>query len=98
MGVVRRSAMDVKGCHGPDRFGFQIWACNSVFTHRNSRPRKSTDLRRRTPKTKDDARSFDLECAVSSVVEHYLDTVGVRGSNPLSRTIFFGCLPVMSDG
>jgi hypothetical protein len=22
------------------------------------------------------------------VVEHYLDTVGVRGSNPLSRTIF----------
>src|SRR5437868_12766362 len=28
-------------------------------------------------------------CAVSSVVEHYLDTVGVRGSNPLPRTIFF---------
>jgi hypothetical protein len=27
------------------------------------------------------------ERAVSSVVEHYLDTVGVRGSNPLSRTI-----------
>src|SRR5687768_14409705 len=27
-------------------------------------------------------------CAVSSVVEHYLDTVGVRGSKPLSRTIF----------
>jgi hypothetical protein len=26
-------------------------------------------------------------CAVSSVVEHYLDTVGVRGSKPLSRTI-----------
>ena len=26
--------------------------------------------------------------AVSSVVEHYLDTVGVRGSKPLSRTIF----------
>src|SRR5882762_1063312 len=25
--------------------------------------------------------------AVSSVVEHYLDTVGVRGSNPLSRTM-----------
>ena len=23
------------------------------------------------------------------MVEHYLDTVGVRGSNPLSRTIFF---------
>jgi len=27
-----------------------------------------------------------FECAVSSVVEHYLDTVGVSGSNPLSRT------------
>src|SRR6266496_5904926 len=65
----------------------QIWACNSVFTHRSSRPRKSTDFRRRTPKTNDAARSFDSKCAVSSVVEHYLDTVGVRGSNPLSRTI-----------
>src|SRR5437016_8627153 len=30
--------------------------------------------------------SFYFLCAVSSVVEHYLDTVGVRGSNPLSRT------------
>jgi hypothetical protein len=29
---------------------------------------------------------FVFKCAVSSVVEHYLDTVGVRGSNPLSRT------------
>jgi hypothetical protein len=28
------------------------------------------------------------ECAVSSVVEHYLDTVGVTGSKPVSRTIF----------
>ena len=28
-----------------------------------------------------------FECAVSSVVEHYLDTVGVTGSNPVSRTI-----------
>ena len=28
--------------------------------------------------------------AVSSVVEHFLDTEGVRGSNPLSRTIFVG--------
>jgi hypothetical protein len=31
----------------------------------------------------------DSECAVSSVVEHFLDTEGVRGSNPLSRTILF---------
>ena len=33
--------------------------------------------------------SFKLafHCAVSSVVEHHIDTVGVRGSNPLSRTI-----------
>jgi hypothetical protein len=29
-------------------------------------------------------------CAVSSVVEHFLDTEGVRGSNPLSRTIYLG--------
>ena len=28
-----------------------------------------------------------LGCAVSSVVEHYIDTVGVGGSNPPSRTI-----------
>ena len=34
-----------------------------------------------------------MNCAVSSVVEHYLDTVGVRGSNPLSRTTSF----LMSD-
>jgi hypothetical protein len=26
--------------------------------------------------------------AVSSVVEHHIDTVGVTGSNPVSRTIF----------
>src|SRR5262245_19742208 len=31
--------------------------------------------------------SVDSDCAVSSVEEHYLDTVGVSGSNPLSRTI-----------
>src|ERR1017187_139664 len=32
-------------------------------------------------------RSIYLGSAVSSVVEHYLDTVGVTGSNPVSRTI-----------
>ncbi len=31
--------------------------------------------------------------AVSSVVEHYLDTVGVTGSNPVSRTISHLCAP-----
>ena len=35
---------------------------------------------------KDEGRSRELG-AVSSVVEHYLDTVGVTGSNPVSRTI-----------
>ena len=35
---------------------------------------------------KDEGKSFELG-AVSSVVEHYLDTVGVTGSNPVSRTI-----------
>ncbi len=39
-------------------------------------------------KTNGSSRSFGLGCAVSSVVEHYLDTVGVTGSNPVSRTIF----------
>ena len=29
------------------------------------------------------------QSAVSSGVEHYLDTVGVTGSKPVSRTIFF---------
>ena len=28
-----------------------------------------------------------ISSAVSSVVEHYLDTVGVTGSNPVSRTV-----------
>ena len=37
---------------------------------------------------KDEGKSLELG-AVSSVVEHYLDTVGVTGSNPVSRTIFF---------
>ena len=37
---------------------------------------------------KDESKSLELG-AVSSVVEHYLDTVGVTGSNPVSRTIFF---------
>ena len=37
---------------------------------------------------KDKGKSLELG-AVSSVVEHYLDTVGVTGSNPVSRTIFF---------
>src|SRR5438552_12363410 len=36
---------------------------------------------------KDEDKSLELG-AVSSVVEHYLDTVGVTGSNPVSRTIF----------
>jgi hypothetical protein len=33
------------------------------------------------------ARIQRMTGAVSSVVEHYLDTVGVTGSNPVSRTI-----------
>ena len=37
--------------------------------------------------------------AVSSVVEHYIDTVGVTGSNPVSRTIFphHGDVPLRDD-
>ena len=36
-------------------------------------------------------------CAVSSVVEHFLDTEGVRGSNPLSRTIFLFLLASLAN-
>src|SRR5215471_10299991 len=35
--------------------------------------------------------------AVSSVVEHYLDTVGVRGSNPLSRTTYLTMSSISSN-
>src|ERR1700684_294157 len=37
-------------------------------------------------------------CAVSSVVEHHIDTVGVTGSNPVSRTIFDHPTTRMSPG
>ena len=33
--------------------------------------------------------NVDSDCALSSVVEHYLDTVGVGGSKPPARTIPF---------
>src|SRR5712691_8073670 len=39
-------------------------------------------------KINDSRRSFDSTGAVSSVVEQFLDTEGVTGSNPVSRTIF----------
>jgi hypothetical protein len=39
-------------------------------------------------KIKGSHQSFKSGCAVSSVVEHFLDTEGVTGSNPVSRTIF----------
>ena len=36
--------------------------------------------------------------AVSSVVEHHIDTVGVKGSNPLSRTILIcGIFPARKE-
>ena len=43
-------------------------------------------------------RLLSYGCAVSSVVEHYLDTVGVRGSKPLPRTIFFKLNKAVSPG
>lgn len=39
--------------------------------------------------------SFTGHCAVSSVVEHHLDTVGVTGSNPVSRTTVSRCYPMV---
>ncbi len=67
----------------PSNLGLQLTGCASKFPtseNSNERLRKMLD----NPGVGD---SFDLECAVSSVVEHLLDTEGVRGSNPLSRTI-----------
>jgi hypothetical protein len=43
----------------------------------------------------------DQTRAVSSVVEHYLDTVGVTGSNPVSRTTgiaLLGNITIVDDG
>ena len=50
----------------------------------------TADFRRRPPEDRRDAGNVGASRAVSSVVEHYLDTVGVRGSKPLPRTIFIG--------
>jgi hypothetical protein len=33
--------------------------------------------------------------ALSSVVEHYLHTVGVAGSKPAARTILSACFPII---
>ena len=44
---------------------------------------------RKTMKTKHSKRSFGSGSAVSSVVEHFPDTEGVRGSTPLPRTTFY---------
>ena len=62
----------------PD-FGLQVMRKKGTFLHANSGTK--------TMKTKTLERSLSPSCAVSSVVEHFLDTEGVRGSNPLSRTI-----------
>ena len=43
---------------------------------------------RKTMTINDSHRSSSGGGAVSSVVEHFLDTEGVTGSNPVSRTIF----------
>ncbi len=48
-------------------------------------PRKGSE---KTLQISDFQRSSSEGRAVSSVVEHFLDTEGVRGSNPLSRTMF----------
>src|SRR5258707_7346550 len=58
--------------------------------------RNDTASRGKKVKTSDRA-TFDSGCALSSVVEHYLHTVGVAGSKPAARTIFewvfFDALP-----
>jgi len=60
---------------------------NKGAQNRVARPRIFSDTFTMTFTTKQLV-SANSESAVSSVVEHYLDTVGVTGSNPVSRTIF----------
>ena len=43
-------------------------------------------------------RELNFGCAVSSVVEHVLDTDGVRGSIPLPRTINFRVIAIKKPG
>ena len=62
-------------------FGLASNACGEHYWH-SQKLRKAYEKQRFSG-------TFASECAVSSVVEHYLDTVGVTGSNPVSRTISF---------
>ena len=68
----------------------QLWPCKRI---ENGSCFSSAIIAERPMKSTVSKRSFSQDCAVSSVVEHYLDTVGVTGSNPVSRTIFqFECI------
>ena len=81
------------GCESsapPNRHGafpiltFGVFALALPFESDNFRHSSKSQ---KTMENKHIHRSSSEGCAVSSVVEHFLDTEGVRGSNPLSRTI-----------
>jgi hypothetical protein len=52
-----------------------------------NRPQRNKKMYRFCKAVQSYTRRMPLVCAVSSVVEHYIDTVGVTGSNPVPRTI-----------
>jgi hypothetical protein len=67
----------------PSRSVWNFCACHRCAARRNY----ATRNRHEACKIKRFRKASGSRGAVSSVVEHFLDTEGVRGSNPLSRTI-----------
>jgi len=66
-----------------------FFTCQAMSERGHYPSRESLDFHRKTMNYKQLNKSFGIKCAVSSVEEHYLDTVGVTGSSPVSRTILF---------
>jgi hypothetical protein len=63
------------------------YTCKAVWEQGHCSPRESFDFHRKTMNDKQLDKPFGIECALSSVEEHYLHTVGVAGSSPAARTI-----------
>ena len=80
-------------------FSLSFFTCKAMLERGHCLPWESLDFHRKTMNDKQLNKSFGIECAVSSVEEHYLDTVGVTGSSPVSRTIFlvFSKLPIINS-
>ena len=73
-------------CFSPHRLPFST--CKKGREQENYHFTEIEDFHRTTLEKAERAGVFGSGGAVSSVVEHYLDTVGVAGSNPAPRTIF----------